>query len=65
MLAAVAYLLSPVDLVPELALPIAGWLDDAILVWMAIRWLFKAGDEADNKAGQLDIPTARRVDEKR
>jgi uncharacterized membrane protein YkvA (DUF1232 family) len=60
-LAAVAYLLWPVDLLPELALPIVGWLDDATLIWMALRWLSRAGDEAE-KAGQLDIPTAKRID---
>ena len=62
-LAAGAYLLWPVDLLPELALPIVGWLDDATLIWMALRWLSKAGAEAD-KTGHLDIPTARRVDQK-
>lgn len=60
-LAAAAYLLWPVDLLPELALPIVGWLDDATLIWMALRWLSRAGEEAE-KAGQLDIPTARRID---
>lgn len=62
-LAAGAYLLWPVDLLPELALPIVGWLDDATLIWMALRWLSKAGNEADAKS-ELDIPTARRVDHK-
>jgi uncharacterized membrane protein YkvA (DUF1232 family) len=62
-LAAAAYLLWPVDLLPEMALPIVGWLDDATLIWMALRWLTKAGEEAEQKAGgRLDIPTARRVD---
>ena len=61
-LAAAAYLLWPVDLLPELALPLVGWLDDATLVWMALRWLTKAGEEAEQKAGALDIPTAKRID---
>jgi uncharacterized membrane protein YkvA (DUF1232 family) len=61
-LAAAAYLLWPVDLLPELALPIVGWLDDATLIWMALRWLTKAGEEAEQKAGALDIPTAKRID---
>ena len=59
--AALAYLVWPVDLLPEIALPIVGWLDDATLIWMALRWLAKAGDEAD-RAGALDIPTAKRID---
>ena len=61
-LAAAAYLISPVDLVPEIALPIVGWLDDATLVWMALRWLAKAGDDVEPKVSVLDSPTAKRVD---
>jgi uncharacterized membrane protein YkvA (DUF1232 family) len=61
MFAALAYLISPVDLIPDFAVPIVGWLDDATLIWMAVRWLLKAGDDAD-RAGALDIPTAKRID---
>ena len=61
-LAAAAYLLWPVDLLPELALPIVGWLDDATLVWMALRWLIKAGEDVEKTAGPLDVPTAKRID---
>jgi uncharacterized membrane protein YkvA (DUF1232 family) len=61
MIAALAYLISPVDLVPDFVVPIVGWLDDATLIWMAVRWLIKAGDDAD-RAGQLDVPTAKRID---
>jgi uncharacterized membrane protein YkvA (DUF1232 family) len=61
-LAAGAYLLWPVDLLPELALPIVGWLDDAVLIWMSLRWLSKAGVEAHQKANVIDVPTAKRVD---
>ena len=61
MIAALAYLISPVDLVPDFVVPIVGWLDDATLIWMALRWLIKAGDDAD-RAGQLDVPTAKRLD---
>lgn len=62
-LAAAAYLLWPVDLLPELAIPIVGWLDDATLVWMALRWLTKSGEEAEKAAGgTLDVPTAKRID---
>jgi uncharacterized membrane protein YkvA (DUF1232 family) len=62
-LAAAIYLISPVDLLPDFAVPIVGWLDDATLIWMALRWLSRAGDDVE-KAGQLDIPTARRLDQK-
>ena len=61
-LAAAAYLLWPVDLLPELALPIVGWLDDATLIWMALRWLTKAGEDVEKAAGPLDVPTAKRID---
>lgn len=36
--AIVLYLLSPIDLIPDM-LPIVGVLDDLILVPMALRWL--------------------------
>ena len=42
---AVAYLISPVDLIPEMAFPIVGFLDDITLVWMAVRWLVKQQPE--------------------
>ena len=62
-LAAAAYLISPVDLLPELVVPIVGWMDDAVLVWMALRWLTNAGEEAERASGgTLDIPTAKRID---
>ena len=62
-LAAAAYLISPVDLLPELMVPIVGWMDDAVLVWMALRWLTKAGEDAEQASGgTLDIPTAKRID---
>lgn len=32
------YVLSPIDLVPDF-IPVAGWLDDIVLVPLAIRWL--------------------------
>lgn len=60
-IAALVYLISPIDLVPDFALPIVGWLDDATLIWMAVRWLLKSGEDAD-RAGALDIPTVKRLD---
>ena len=60
-LAALAYLISPVDILPDFVVPIVGWLDDATLIWMAVRWLLKAGDDAD-QTSRLDIPTAKRID---
>ena len=42
-IAALAYLLSPLDLVPDFLVPLAGFLDDATLLWLSMRWLFKSG----------------------
>lgn len=33
------YLVSPIDLIPELALPFIGLVDDIILIPAAIRWM--------------------------
>jgi uncharacterized membrane protein YkvA (DUF1232 family) len=41
----VAYLLCPVDLVPDF-IPVAGHLDDAILVSLALRGLARGGGAA-------------------
>ena len=40
---ACAYLLWPIDLLPDFAIPVAGFLDDATLLWLSLRWLFRAG----------------------
>ena len=32
------YLVSPIDLIPD-AIPILGWVDDLVIVPLAIRWL--------------------------
>jgi len=41
-LAAIVYLISPIDLVPDFVVPIVGWLDDATLIWLSLRWLLKS-----------------------
>jgi uncharacterized membrane protein YkvA (DUF1232 family) len=40
---AVAYVIWPVDLVPDFLFPVAGYLDDLTFVWLALRWLLKSG----------------------
>jgi uncharacterized membrane protein YkvA (DUF1232 family) len=40
---AAAYLIWPADLMPELLIPLAGWLDDLTFLWLAVRWLLKSG----------------------
>ena len=54
-LLAVVYLISPVDFVPEVLNPIFGFLDDALLMWLSLRWLVRSAPPAPP-------PTARVVD---
>ena len=30
------YLLSPIDLIPDIALPVIGYLDDALVIWLCM-----------------------------
>ena len=41
LIAGAAYLVSPIDLVPDF-LPVVGLLDDAILVALTLRWIVRA-----------------------
>lgn len=50
---AIAYVLSPVDLVPDLVFPVVGYLDDLVLLWMSVRWLFK---QREGTSAQDAIP---------
>jgi uncharacterized membrane protein YkvA (DUF1232 family) len=36
---AAVYLVSPVDLFPDFLVPVAGYLDDLLVVWAAVKWL--------------------------
>lgn len=42
LIAVIAYLAMPLDLVPDV-IPVAGQLDDAIVVAVALRWILRAG----------------------
>ena len=43
-----AYILSPVDAIPEILLPLIGWLDDVGVLGILIGWLYKEiGDYSD------------------
>jgi uncharacterized membrane protein YkvA (DUF1232 family) len=39
---AALYLLVPMDLLPEMAFPMVGYIDDLVLVWLSLRWLLKS-----------------------
>jgi uncharacterized membrane protein YkvA (DUF1232 family) len=43
---AAIYFLSPIDFVPDFAIPLGGFLDDAALLWMTLRWLINSGNSA-------------------
>ena len=45
-LALVLYIASPIDLLPDFLIPVGGFVDDAALLWMSLRWLLKSGDAA-------------------
>jgi uncharacterized membrane protein YkvA (DUF1232 family) len=53
---AVLYLLWPVDLVPEALSPLVGYLDDLVVVWLALRWLLKSGNTAAPHRRAVDQP---------
>jgi uncharacterized membrane protein YkvA (DUF1232 family) len=38
-IAALLYTLWPVDLLPDFAAPLVGWVDDLTLLWLSLRWL--------------------------
>lgn len=42
LVAAVVYSLSPVDLFPEIALPVVGWLDDFVILVLCLRYFIRA-----------------------
>jgi uncharacterized membrane protein YkvA (DUF1232 family) len=46
---ALVYLVSPVDLVPEILTPVFGFLDDAVFLWLAFRWLLRSDPDAKGR----------------
>jgi hypothetical protein len=38
-----AYLISPVDIIPDLLLPVVGWIDDSLVIW-CIYYLIRYGE---------------------
>jgi uncharacterized membrane protein YkvA (DUF1232 family) len=54
------YLLSPIDLIPDF-IPLAGWLDDLVIVPMLVNWIFgllsRTRTTASHPAGSHRGPT--------
>ncbi|MBI3767929.1 MAG: DUF1232 domain-containing protein [Deltaproteobacteria bacterium] len=57
--AAVVYLVSPIDLIPDYWLPIIGFADDAAVLWFATRWFIAACPT------EVVTEHVRRIDEER
>jgi uncharacterized membrane protein YkvA (DUF1232 family) len=47
LLAAFVYLVMPIDVVPDFMVPVAGFIDDAALLWLSLGWLFKSAPRAE------------------
>jgi uncharacterized membrane protein YkvA (DUF1232 family) len=61
-LLAVVYLLSPVDFVPEILTPVFGFLDDAVLLWLSLRWLIRSDPSRPAPGGRVvDVTDDRRL----
>jgi uncharacterized membrane protein YkvA (DUF1232 family) len=56
-LAAVVYVISPVDLIPD-AFPVIGWLDDMGVMSLAVAWMWKVVGRY-REAPQLESRMAR------
>ena len=61
----VAYLLSPVDFIPDM-LPVVGVIDDVVLIPMAMRWLLRRlpasiRDYAERRARGESVDAAKRA----
>jgi uncharacterized membrane protein YkvA (DUF1232 family) len=42
---AVLYTLVPLDLFPDFVVPVAGYLDDLVMLWLSLRWLTRSAPE--------------------
>ena len=40
------YFLWPMDLIPDFAPPVIGYVDDFVAIWLAVRWLVRSGTAA-------------------
>jgi uncharacterized membrane protein YkvA (DUF1232 family) len=59
-LAAVAYALWPLDAIPEALFGVFGLLDDAVVLWLSLGWLFRPTPTASPT--EIVLPPSRRTD---
>lgn len=53
---AVVYLVSPLDAVPELLVPLFGWLDDVGVTALALTWLASKAARYENELPRPEAP---------
>jgi uncharacterized membrane protein YkvA (DUF1232 family) len=58
---AIAYVIWPVDLIPDFLVPVGGYLDDLTFVWLALRWLLKSGKGLIDQGGAVSRPPDPRI----
>jgi uncharacterized membrane protein YkvA (DUF1232 family) len=58
---AIAYVIWPVDLIPDFLVPVGGYLDDLTFVWLALRWLLKSGKGLIEQGGAVSRPPDPRI----
>ena len=58
---AAIYLVSPLDLVPNLVFPFVGLVDDAVVAWVALRWFIAScpGAVLDEHVRRIDAEARR------
>src|SRR5689334_9772388 len=57
--AAVVYVISPIDLIPDFVFPLFGFADDVAVMWFALRWFVQACPP------EVVTEHVRRIDEER
>ncbi|GAA4416610.1 YkvA family protein [Quisquiliibacterium transsilvanicum] len=53
------YLVSPIDLIPDLAVPFIGLIDDLVLIPLAIRWMLRRLPEQVRRDAQQRATSSR------
>jgi uncharacterized membrane protein YkvA (DUF1232 family) len=55
-LAAIVYLIWPVDLVPDYLVPVFGFIDDLVVLWLSLAWLFRSAPRPDVSSSDIEPP---------